>query len=217
MNMNLLFLGPSGSGKDTQVDMLKEKIPLADISTGEMFRTLYKECVPLAVEAREYWSKGIFNPDEQVFELLGIWLQRYDMSKSWAFTAAVRRVTQIPMLDEVLAKYDKKLDYVLHFSLSEEVAIERLSLRWVCDGCGANYHEKYKPEKERGICDKCGAMLVQREDDLPEQIKVRLSEYNKTIAPIREEYEKRGIWIEIDASPSIEEIHKVVCEKLNIS
>ncbi len=215
--MNLLFLGPSGSGKDTQVDMLKEKMPLADISTGEMFRTLYKEGIPLAVEAHEYWSKGIFNPDEQVFELLGIWLQRYDPSKSWAFTAAVRRETQIPMLDEVLAKYDKKLDFVLHFGLSEEAAIERLSLRWVCDGCGANYHEKYKQEKEKGICDKCGAMLIQREDDQPEKIKVRLSEYNKTIAPIREAYEKRGIWIEIDASPSIEEIHKVVLEKLNIN
>jgi len=214
--MNILFLGPSGSGKDTQIDLLKEVIPLEDISTGDMFRTMYKEGHPIAVEAKKYWSKGVWNPDEQVFDLLAIWLERYNPEKSWAFSAAVRRESQIPLFDEVLKIYNKTLDFVIHFSLSEEFAVQRLSLRWVCDGCGENYHEMYKVEKKQGVCDKCGSMLVQREDDKPEKIKIRLAEYNKSIDPIKKAYEKRGIWMDIDASSSIESIHEVVCKSLNI-
>jgi adenylate kinase len=58
--------------------------------------------------------------------------------------------------------------------------------------------------------------LVQREDDRPERIKSRLEEYNRTIQPILDEYRNRGILIEIDASPSIEEIHKEIITKLNL-
>jgi len=215
--MVYLFLGPSGSGKDTQVDLLAEKIPLERISTGEMFRTMYEEGDPLGVKAHdEYWSKGLFNPDDQVFELLEKWLERFDQQKAWAFVGAVRRETQIPKLDDVLAKYDKKLDAVVNFTLSVEAAIERRSLRWICEDCGLNYHEKYKPEKNKGFCDECGGKLIQREDDTPEKTRSLMAEYNKGIEGIKKEYEKRGIWIDIDASPSIEEIHKVVCKKLNI-
>jgi adenylate kinase len=214
--MVLLFLGPSGSGKDTQADLLKNKLNAENISTGDMFRVLYEEGDPLGIEAQKVWSKGLWNPDEQVFELLGKWLKRFDSNKSWNLIGAIRRPTQIPMLDNVLQKLGKNLDYVIHFSLPEESAIERLSYRWVCKDCKTNFHEKYKPEKVKGICDKCGGNLFQRDDDKPDAIKSRMQEYEKTIKPIREAYEKRKIWIDIDASPSIEEIHKIVCERLGL-
>jgi adenylate kinase len=90
-------------------------------------------------------------------------------------------------------------------------------LRWVCPNCHATYHEKYKQENIKGYCDRCGTKLVQREDDRPERIKMRLREYNSTIQPILDHYKDEGILVEIDASPSIEEIHKVVVEKLNLN
>jgi adenylate kinase len=92
-----------------------------------------------------------------------------------------------------------------------------MSLRWVCPNCDATYHEKYKPEKVKGYCDRCGTKLVQREDDSPERIKLRLREYEKGIDRIVSYYKEKGILIEIDASPSIQEIHKVVVEKLGLN
>ena len=215
--MVYLFLGPSGSGKDTQVDLVAEKIPLERISTGEMFRTMYEEKDSLGIKAHdEYWSKGLFNPDDQVFALLERWLKRYDPNKHWAIVGAVRRGSQIPLLDEVLKKYGKKLDAVVNFNLPIEAAIERRTLRRVCEECGANYHQEYKPPKIEGVCDKCGGKLYQREDDTEEKTRSLMKEYNKGIEGIREKYMEQGIWIDIDASPTIGEIHKVVCEKLGI-
>jgi adenylate kinase len=91
-----------------------------------------------------------------------------------------------------------------------------MSLRKICPNCDTTYHEKYKPEKVKGYCDRCGTKLVQREDDQPKKIKIRLKEYNETIGPIVETYKNRGILIEIDASPSIEEIHTQLVQKLGL-
>ena len=85
-----------------------------------------------------------------------------------------------------------------------------MSLRTVCPKCSATFHSKYKAEKVEGICDSCGTKLIQREDDKPEKIKMRLKEYNRTIKPLLDEYEKRGLLHEIDASPSIEQIYEEV-------
>ena len=139
-----------------------------------------------------------------------------DSEKDWIFVSAVRRAEQIPMLDEVLKKYNRTLTTFVHFSLSQEAAIERMALRWVCPKCQKNYHEKYNPEKKKGLCDLDGGELFQREDDKPAIIEERLKQYNETIKPILEEYKKRGILVEIDASPDIKTIHSEVVKRLNI-
>jgi adenylate kinase len=149
--------------------------------------------------------------------MLGSWIKQFDQEKNWAFVSVVRTPEQIPLFEEVLKEVNRELDYFVHFKLSEEKAIERMSLRWVCPNCDATYHEKYKPEKVKGYCDRCGTKLVQREDDSPERIKLRLREYEKGIDKIVNYYKEKGILVEIDASPSIQEIHKVVVEKLGLN
>jgi adenylate kinase len=148
--------------------------------------------------------------------MLNRWIKRFDTTKSWAFVSVVRDVGQIPLFDDLLVKNNRTLNAFVHFLLSEEAAIERMSLRKICPNCDRTYHEKYKPEKVKGYCDKCGTKLVQREDDQPEKIKIRLNEYNQAIGPIVETYKNRGILIEIDASPSIEEIHTQLVQKLGL-
>jgi adenylate kinase len=212
-----LFHGPSGSGKDTQVEMTLKKYDVEQIATGAMFRTLYEEGDPEGIAAYEYWSKGIFNPAEQVHKLLRIWLKRYDNSKDWIFVSAVRGEDQIALFDETLKIYGRTLDKFIHFKLSEEEAIKRMSTRTECPKCHATYHPTFKPEKVKGVCDNDGSILVQREDDKPEKIIQRLKEYNRTIDPIVSEYKKRNILVEIDASPSIEDIHKEVLKHLEFS
>jgi len=212
----ILFHGPSGSGKDTQVDLLVQKYEFESIGTGEMFRSMYKEGDVESIKAYQYWSKGQFVPNNLVYSMLNRWIKRFDNSKPWAFVSVVRDAGQIPLFDDLLAKNNRNLDVFVHFLLSEELAIERMSLRKICPNCDTTYHDKYKPEKVNGYCDKCGTKLIRREDDQPEKIKLRLKEYNKTIAPIVQIYRQRGVLIEIDASPSIEEIHIQLIKKLGL-
>ncbi len=212
----ILFHGLSGSGKDTQVELLVEKYEFESIATGEMFRTMYKEGDIEAIKAYSYWSYGKWVPNELVYAMLNKWILRYDNQKNWALVSVVRDSGQIGMLDETLSNFGRKLDHVVHFTLSEEDVLSRLSLRRVCPNCDTTYHEKYKPESVKGYCDKCGTKLIKREDDAEDRIRSRIMEYNRTIVPILAKYKQRGILIEIDASPSIDVIHNDVVKRLGL-
>lgn len=214
--MTILFHGPSGSGKDTQVELLVKKYDFAKIGTGDMFRTMYSEGDIDAIRAYQHYSKGRFVPNELTYKMFAKWLEKFDPEKDWAFVSVVRDVGQIPLFDELLKEKSRELDHFVHFTVSEEVAVERRSLRWTCSNCGNTYHEKYKPEKTKSFCDNCGTKLSQRVDDTPEKTRSLLNEYNRTIKPIVEEYRKRGILIEIDANPGIQEIHENVVEALSL-
>lgn len=217
MAKTYLFHGPSGSGKDTQVEMLQKEFLVERIATGEMFRKLYEQGDADAIEAHRAWGGGKFVGDDLTYKMLSKWVDQFDGDKDWIFLSVVRSLGQILMFDELLKAKGRSLDGVVHFSLSNEAAIERLSLRRICPNCQATFHPKYKKEKIEGICDLCGTKLVQREDDKEEKIISRLEEYKRTINPILEEYKKRGILIEIDASPSIEVIFNDLKGKIELS
>jgi len=212
----ILFHGPSGSGKDTQVELLVDKFEIEKIGTGDMFRTMYSEGDIDAIKAYEYWRQGKFVPNDLTYKMFSKWLAKFNQEKDWILVSVVRDIGQVPLLDELLTQYGRKLDIFLHLKLSEEMAIERRTLRWTCPRCGATYHKKYKKERVEGYCDKCGMKLSQREDDTLERTKSLYNEYQKTITPILEEYSKRGIVKEVDASPSIEEIHNKIIKQLNL-
>lgn len=214
--MTILFHGPSGSGKDTQVDLLVQNYGFEKIGTGEMFRRMYERGDPEAKIAHQYYSQGLFVPNDVTYKMFTKWIDEFDSQKNWALVSVVRDFGQIPLLDTLLGEKGRKLDHFVHFTLSEQMALERRSLRWTCPKCDSSYHEKYKPEKIKGYCDICNVKLVQREDDTPESTRKLLKEYSRTIAPIVEEYGRRGILIEIDASPTIEEIHQEVVRLLNL-
>ena len=206
----ILVHGPSGSGKDTQVDLLIEKFKFEKIGTGEMFRELMKK----DKEIKKMINSGQFISSDLTYKLLTKWVEGYDLEKDWIFVSVVRKFDQVELFDKLLKEYGRDLDAFVHFSLSAEKAIERMSLRKVCSVCGENYHEKYKPEKVKGLCDKDGGELIRRDDDKPEAIQKRLSEYDQSIGPILQEYKARGLLIDIDASFTIEEIHEEVLRKL---
>jgi len=212
----ILFHGPSGSGKDTQVELLVEKFEIEKIGTGDMFRQMYSEGDIDAIKAYEYWHVGKFVPNDLTYKMFSKWLAKFNQEKDWILVSVVRDIGQVPLLDELLAQYGRKVDVFLHLKLSEEMAIERRTLRWTCPRCSATYHKKYKKEKVEGYCDKCGMKLIQREDDTVDRTKSLFDEYQRTITPILTEYSNRGIVKEVDASPSIEEIHQEIIRQLNL-
>ena len=212
----ILIHGPAGSGKDTQANLLSSKFGFEIIGTGEMFRKMYLEGEVDAIRAHKSWSKGFWVPNELTYKMLDKWVNRFDNNKDWLFVSVVRDLGQIEMFDQFLDNQQRTLDTFLYFKLDEPTAIERLSLRRICNNCDEIYHAKYKKERKDGYCDKCDVLLSQREDDKAHNIKQRLVEDQRTIRPIIEEYQKRGIYIEVDAAPSIEEIHKEVIDVLNL-
>lgn len=214
--MTILLHGPSGCGKDTQVELLIKKYNFENIGTGEMFRKMFAQGDEDAIKAHEYWSKGKFVPNELTYKMFDKWVKKFDSNKNWAFVSVVRDPGQIVFFDNLLKENGRELDTFIHFTLSEDVAIERMSLRTICSKCETPYHEKYKKEQKEGVCDVCGGKLIKREDDQPEKIKSRLEEYKRTIQPILDEYRNRGLLMEIDANPGIEEIHKEIVDKLGL-
>jgi adenylate kinase len=216
MPKTYLFHGPSGAGKDTQVEKLQEKFEFENIGTGQMFRVLLDEGLADAKKAYESWGNGKWVESGLTYKLLEEWMKKYDNNKDWILVSTVREGEQVEMLDDLLKKFGRKLDKVLHFNLSAEDAIARLSVRKSCPKCGGTFHPQWKKEKVDGKCDFCSTELVQRDDDKPEKIKNRISEWNRTIEVIEKPYKDRGLLISIDASPSIEEIHKEVLKALEL-
>ncbi len=211
----MLFLGPSGSGKDTQAEKLADMCGYEVIGTGEMFRDEEIRSTEIGQKAFEYWGKGKWVPDDIVYELFTEWLKKYDPSKPWIFSQVVRTVPQIKLLDDLLLKnFNRKIDKVVYFSLSSDAAIERMSLRRYCPKCGRDYHLKYKKPKNGDVCDDDGSKLITRDDDHPEAILSRLNEFETKVKPVLEEYKKRGLLMEVDAAPSIDEIHEFLIRAL---
>lgn len=210
----ILFHGQAGSGKDTQVEMLLKKFDLERIATGDMFRTMKDEGNEYAKELFVKIEKGVWPTPEETYTLFEQWLKRFDPQKDWVLVSVARYAEQIPYLDKVLEKCGRPLDTVIHFKLDEQTALDRLADRSICPKCQGTFHPKFKPEKVKGICDLCGGTLMVREDDKPESIKKRFEQYAKTIQPWTDEYSKRGILVEIDASRSIEDIHLDVVKTL---
>lgn len=213
--MILLFIGPSGSGKDTQAAKLVENFNFERVSSGDLMRDVSDGDKEIQKLIRKSMDEG-FLADNFVFGLLQIYLHNSN-SENLVLTGAVRRDTQIDLLDFALFKSDKKLDKVIYFDISDEEAIKRMSNRYECSVCGTNYNKVYSPPKIEGVCDKNdGGQLEKREDDNPESIRKRLEEFHKDNQEILEEYEKKGILIKIDSSKGIEEVYSDLKNKLEL-
>lgn len=199
--MIFLFIGPSGSGKDTQADLLKDE-GFEVLSTGKLLRDEINKGTELGEEIKKYYDSGAWAPDETVYKLVSQYIEN-GAGKNFILTGAIRRASQIKLLDEQLEKIGEQLDLVLNFILDEETAIERLSNRVIDPKTGKNYHNIYNPAPE-------GVEVESRSDDKPDAIKKRISEYNKYNDEIVGIYESRGLIQNIDASGTVGEINSKI-------
>ena len=186
--MNLIFLGAPGAGKGTQAEIVCEKLGIPAISTGNMLREAVKNQTPAGMAAKECMEKGELVSDDIVIGILKDRIAKDDAKNGFILDGFPRTVSQAEALEEMGVKIDK----VIEIYVPDEKICERLSGRRVCEGCGASYHIEHKPTKKEGICDSCGAKVVQRTDDKPETVLSRLATYHEKTAPLKEFYEKRG-------------------------
>jgi len=213
--MNLVILGPQGSGKGTQAQLLVKKFGWLYFSPGEVLRALVKKKTPLARRVDRIMNQeGRLIPDRLMLKIMDDCLGKKDLSRGIVFDGYPRNLSQAKMLADWLAKRDLRIDRVIFLSLSRSESVRRLSSRLECPHCEAVFNLLTKPPRRDQLCDFCGAKLVRRADDQPEAIRKRLAVFEKETRPLVAFYRRQGILTEINGERPIEVIHQEIVRKI---
>jgi adenylate kinase len=202
--VRMVMLGRQGAGKGTQCVRLSRHYVVPHISTGDMLRAAVREGTPLGRKAGEIMAVGGLVPDDLMIDIVDDRLDRDDTtSRGYVLDGFPRTVGQAEALAEITAS--RPLDVVIDLDVAREVVLQRLASRRVCDDCQANYSLD-TPPKYGWVCDNCGGDVVQRDDDTPAAIDMRLAEYETNTAPLIEWYGERGLLEVIDGWARTEEV-----------
>ena len=186
--MNIIFLGAPGAGKGTQAEIIAEKYSIPTISTGNIIREALKNGTEMGLKAKAFIEAGQLVPDEVVIGIIKERLAKGDCENGFILDGFPRTIPQAEALDTMGIIIDKVVD----IEVPDEAIAERMTGRRVCPDCGASYHIVNKKPVKEGICDSCGAELVQRKDDAPETVADRLKVYHDQTEPLKGFYESKG-------------------------
>jgi len=209
--MITVFLGPPGSGKGTQAQLLMQAKGWPQLSTGDMFRANIKEGTKLGLEAKSYMDKGDLVPDSVVIGMIKERIANQDCNSGFILDGFPRTLPQAEALDLELKGLGKQVDKVILFEISSDALVKRLGGRRSCENCGAVFHLEAAPPKNPDTCDKCGHLpLVLRKDDQPEVIENRLKVYDELTSPLVGYFEAQGKMLRLDAAQSPSEVTEKV-------
>lgn len=210
--MNLVLLGPPGSGKGTQAERLKEQLGLPHVASGDLFRENVGNETGLGLLAKGYMDRGQLVPDDVTIAMVRERLQQPDCDDGVILDGFPRTLAQALALDKMLAGTGRALAGVLYINLPDEETVRRLSGRWICGQCQTPYHAVFSPPAEEGVCDECGGELYQRDDDRPETVRARLRVYHEQTAPLIDYYRRAGLLVEVDGAGDIEAVSAALLE-----
>ncbi|PLX29576.1 MAG: adenylate kinase [Alphaproteobacteria bacterium] len=211
--MNIILIGPPGSGKGTQAEFLKNTYGLVHLSTGQMLRDEIAEGTELGQKAKDMIDSGQLIADDLVVSMLNETLSKPDYRVGVILDGFPRTVKQAVCLDDMLKKLDRTIDHVIQIKIDEPVLMKRITGRFYCGQCKANYNDFFKMPDEQGVCDICGASdFMRRPDDSAETLKTRLKKYQEETQPIIPFYIGKGVLKEVDGSLPMEEVSRQIAE-----
>jgi adenylate kinase len=206
----LILLGAPGVGKGTQADLLHKRLGACHLSTGDVFRAAGNRdgCAPspAMAAALDFMHRGELVPDSTVWDMVRERSQCLHCRAGFILDGFPRTLMQAEALKSLLEEERLWLDAVLNYELPLDEIVERLSGRRTCEKCRAVYHVTRQPSRGGTVCDHCGGSLMQREDDRPESVTVRMQTYERSTAPLIEFYRSLGVLVPIAATGSAEEI-----------
>jgi adenylate kinase len=205
--MNIILLGPPGAGKGTQASHLVENHAMVQLSTGDILRAAVKAGTEVGKMADEIMKAGKLFPDELMAEILGEHMDAIPADKGLIFDGYPRTAPQAALLDELLAKRERTLDFVIELLVDEEALVDRITGRFSCAKCSTPYHDRYNRPAVDGVCDVCGSSeFKRRPDDNEETVRTRMAEYRAKTAPILPIYEARGLVRRVDGMATIDQV-----------
>ena len=209
--MNLILLGPPGSGKGTQAKRLEQQYGIVQLATGDMLRAVVRSGSALGLEVKSIMDSGQLVPDAILIAMIAERIAEPDCRNGFILDGFPRTVPQAEALDAMLAEHGTKLDHVILLEVDEAALIDRLSGRFTCRTCGASYHDRYNRPKVEGLCDICGGRdFERRADDRPEAVRTRLEAYHRQTAPILPYYRARGIIRQVDGMADIDTVAREI-------
>jgi adenylate kinase len=204
--LNLVLLGPPGSGKGTQGERLNEDLRLPYYATGDILRAAVREETELGRTAKEYMDGGDLVPDEVI---VGVIAERIDSSEAldgFILDGFPRTIPQAGALDAKLGELGRAVTAVLLIDVSDDEVVRRLGGRRTCERNGHVFHVEFNPPEQEGACDIDGSELIVRDDDKPEVIRKRLETYHAKTEPLIDYYDQRGVLRRIAGAAAPEDV-----------
>jgi adenylate kinase len=203
--LNLVLLGPPGSGKGTQAERLEEDLRLPYYSTGNILRAAVRDETELGRKAKEYMDRGDLVPDDVIIGVIAERIAAHEAEDGFILDGFPRTVGQAEALEARMDELSKRLTAALLIEVSDEEVVRRLGGRRTCPN-GHVFHVEFDPPEQDGVCDVCGAELTIRDDDKPDVIKNRLEQYREKTEPLVAWYEERGDLERVDGEKEPDEV-----------
>ena len=205
-HLSLVLFGPPGSGKGTQAERISRETKKIHISTGDLFRSAVSQRTALGLEIKSYLDSGRLVPDSVTIDLIKEVIKK-NHGREFVFDGFPRTLFQAEALDEFISRVKAvNIKYALFLEVPEEVLINRLTGRRVCENCGAVYHITSRPTKKEGICDECGCKTYQRKDDSMNVISTRLNAYTQNVRILMDYYQAKGLFVAVDGRGSRDQV-----------
>jgi adenylate kinase len=198
--LNLVLLGPPGSGKGTQGERLNADLHLPYYATGDILRGAVRDETPLGKSAKEYMDRGDLVPDEVIVGVIADRIDSEEARQGFILDGFPRTTPQAEALDAKLGELGRAVSTVLLIEVSDDEVVRRLGGRRTCEAEGHVYHVEFSPPQVEGVCDIDGSPLITRDDDNPDVIRKRLSTYHEKTEPLVAYYDGQGVLRRVDGA-----------------
>ncbi len=198
---HIILIGPQGSGKSTQDQIIADFLGIKVLGAGDVLRDAIEAGGELAQKIEPIVDSGKLVPDEIILELMTTELKKPIYKPGWLLDGYPRSIEQVHMFEQ-----HHEIDKVFNIEISDEEAIKRISGRRICADCDEIFHITHNPSTKGEACDKCNGKLIQRDDDVPEVVKQRLSIYRNTTSKLLDYYKQQNKLVEIDGYGTIQEV-----------
>ncbi len=206
----LVLLGAPGVGKGTQALLLSQHLGACHLSTGDLFRAAGSraDCdqTPAMTAALQHMRRGELVPDATVWEMVQERSGCLRCRGGFILDGFPRTLAQAESLAHLMKCQRLALNAVVNYELPLGEIVQRLSGRRTCRECKSVFHVTSRPPRDEGVCDHCGGVLDQRDDDRPESIKVRMEAYERSTIPLIDFYSSLGLLVPVAATGSPEDI-----------
>ncbi|MCA1647383.1 MAG: adenylate kinase [Chloroflexi bacterium] len=207
----VLLLGPPGAGKGTQARFLAGLLGIPHVASGDLLREHRRLQTPLGQAAQKYMDCGDLVPDEVVVDMIVERLDHADAVRGVLLDGFPRTRAQAGALDLRLASLATAVRAAMYLDVLPPILVDRLAGRWMCPVCQSTYHDRFARPHVKGICNECGAALLQRLDDRRDVVENRVAVYLRETLPVVDHYAQRGTLHRVDGDREIHDVRAELC------